>query len=41
MKKKKQMQKTTSEQENVYETLPFEECDNCVFNETYDKLIHT
>lgn len=29
------------QEENVYETLPFEEYDtNCVFNETYDKLVH-
>lgn len=39
--KKRKQQKSENNEENVYETLPFDECDNFVFNETYDKLIHT
>lgn len=40
---KRKARKIRSEdgEENVYESLPFEECDNCVYNNTYDKLMHT
>lgn len=41
MRKRKIISKPEENNENVYESLPFEECENnCVNNENYDNLIH-
>lgn len=41
LRKKKIIAKPAEIRENVYESLPFDECENnCVENENYDKLVH-
>ncbi|XP_018562896.1 uncharacterized protein LOC108904723 [Anoplophora glabripennis] len=41
LRKRRVISKPAENNENVYESLPFEECEsNCVSNENYDQLIH-
>lgn len=40
-KRKARRKRNEDGEENVYESLPFEECENCVYNNTYDKLMHS